>query len=139
MKKIIKLSIETAGMVALGIFLGLLLVKYFRYDEVIFIAINIGLIALAIVSAKKVTDALDKGKNPHKVFSYFSQNITKPIQGLIRKFQLNSILLAGIFFAFVGYIGYSATKSIVYFIFLGFYLLFYIRALSTYQRFHEFR
>lgn len=139
MKKIIKLSIETAVMVALGIFLGLLLVKYFRYKEIIFLIINISFAVLAIVNAKKVTNALDKGKNPLKVFTYFSQNITKPIQGLIRKFQLNSILLAGIFFAFVGCLGYSVTKSIMYFLFLGFYLLFYIRALSSYQRFHEFR
>ncbi|MCX6754360.1 MAG: hypothetical protein NTU81_00835 [Candidatus Nomurabacteria bacterium] len=149
MEKTIRLLVETALAAVLGIILGFMLVENFYYYMYVFIIINLALFVETLISLKKAADCLDYDEDVPHFVKFFMECMTNPIEGLIRKFKLDSILFASFFFFFLGSMGYSIAISVIhiknmmfiifYIILLAIYALFYIRALIIYQKKHAFR
>lgn len=139
MKKIIKLTVLTAFTVAMGILFGAMLFKYFLYSQIVFLTLNLSLVVLLIFSAAKALNTYKKGEDWAKMMSDFGLAMSEPFHRTVKQFKLNSILIVGMVFGFIGCLSYLETKDVGYFMLFALLPASYLRALLTYQKFKEFR
>ncbi len=133
--KTIKLILIAFFGLFLGGFLGYFLEIHFLYSNVVFMTIGLSFILTLAVS---FTTAMTE-QTTFRIFLRFGYELSKPFHRLVQQFKMNSILIAAIVFGFMGCLFYLETKQILS---LGIVLIFvvsYARALSTYQKFGEFK